>query len=72
MINGLILFTMSKRKLTRKSFFFSFWTGQNLVPEPEIQVQETLQERRGSAGSQPERQRLHGLQLSSIPGCLGQ
>ncbi len=62
---------MSKRKLTWIVFCI-FFTGQNLVPEPEIQVQENLQERRGPAGAQPERQRLHGLQLASIPRCLGQ
>lgn len=46
--------------------------GQDLVPEPEIQVQEAVQKRRGSPGAQPQRQRLHGLQLPALPRGVGE
>ena len=51
---------------------FSTLIGQDLVPEPEIKIQEAVQERRGSAGAQPQRQRLHGLQLPTLSRGLGQ
>lgn len=49
-----------------------YLSGQDLVPEPEVQVQEAVQERRGSLGPQSQRQRLHGLQLPSLPSCVGE
>lgn len=49
-----------------------FVSGEDLVSEPEIQVQEAVQKRRGSLGAQPQRQRLHGLQLPALPRSVGQ
>lgn len=49
-----------------------WFLGQDLVPEPEIQVQEAVQKRRGSLGAQSQCQRLHGLQLPAIARSLGQ
>lgn len=49
-----------------------FPPGEDLVPEPEIQVQEVVQKRRGPPGAQPQRERLHGLQLPSLPRSVGE
>ena len=46
--------------------------GEDLVPEPPLQVQEALQERRGAVGAQPQQQRFHGLQLPTVARRLGQ
>lgn len=47
-------------------------SGKDLVPEPEVQVQEAVQKRRGSPGAQSQRQRLDGLQLPALPRSLGE
>lgn len=48
------------------------FSGQDLVPEPEIQVQEAVQKRRGPLGAQSQRQRLYGLQLTALPRSVGE
>lgn len=59
-------------------FFYVVFSraGQNLVPEPSLEVQEALQEwgvstRGYSSRTQPRCQRFHGLQLSSIASGVG-
>lgn len=48
-----------------------FVLGQDLVSEQEIQNEEAHKKRRASTGAQPELQRPHGVQLSTVPGRLG-
>lgn len=58
-------------------FFYLFvclclhFQGENLVPEQKIKNEEDHEKRRASTGAQPQLQRPHGLQLPTIPGCLG-
>lgn len=61
----LIFFFFCNHHLTQTFAIIS--TGQDLVPEPQVQIQEAVQERRGPPGAQPQRQRLHGLQLPAVP-----
>lgn len=52
-------------------FNFYFFSGQNLVPEQKIKNEEDHEKRRASTGAQPQLQRPHGLQLSTVSGRLG-
>lgn len=62
------VFTQHSEKLTPPFFLGA---GENLVPEPPLQIQEALQERGGASGAQSQQQRFHGLQLTTVTRPLG-
>lgn len=45
--------------------------GQNLVPEQKVEIEEDHEKRRASPGAQPQLQRPHGVQLSTVAGRVG-